>query len=285
MANKGKIEEIQEEALKILGDNPKGLEYGQLHKKIAALPAGYNPNTIAFAILALPKQFPDKVVKPEAGWYQLRKDADKEAGWYQLRKDADKEAGWYQLRKDADKEAEVPSEDTPEQPAKKRANEKAFYEYFASQLQGALDECTRAISLSGVNIRGKWLTPDVFGTYQFPKDLGFQAQPPRIVSAEIKASDLDRDVLTGFGQACAYKIFSHKVYLVIPESARIAPRISALCSQFGIGLVLFNSQNPNDPNWTLRNSATVSEPHYFYVAQVVKHVKDGLTDELINELF
>jgi len=261
MANKGIIKGIQEEALKTLGEYSEGLRYTPLHHKIA-VSSGQNRNTIARAIGSLVENHPDQVVKPETGLYLLKKYAD---------------------------EGIEKTEETPEQPAKECASEKEFYEDFAGYLEGGLDECTRAISLKDAKFSGKWFTPDVFGTYQFAKDFGFQAQPPRIVSAEIKASVLVNDIVTGFGQACSYKIFSHKVYLVIPGSAEIVPRISALCSQFGIGLVLFNCQDPNDPDWQVRNDATVSEPHYFYVRKVIEDVKDHLKkrglDNLKNELF
>jgi len=255
---------VRKEALKILEATPEGMNYTDLRQKIADS-TGIPLATVGREIWELGNDSPD-IVKPDAGWYQLRKYADKEE--------------------------EVPSEDTPEQPAKKRAraNEKAFYDDFADQLRVALGECTHAISLRSVNVRGKWLTPDVLGTYQFAKDFGFTAQPPRIVSAEIKARVDTNEIFTGFGQACSYKIFSHKVYLAIPESTgKIVPRISALCSLFGIGLVLFNSQNPDKPGWKVRNGATVNEPHYFYVKEVIERVKRNLKkrglDNLINELF
>jgi hypothetical protein len=58
-----------------------------------------------------------------------------------------------------------------------------------------------------------------------------------IVSVEIKISA--DQLVTAFGQACSYKLFSHKVYLVIPadpsHKEEIA-RIDSLCYYLESGL-------------------------------------------------
>lgn len=46
---------------------------------------------------------------------------------------------------------------------------------------------------------------------------------PEIVSVEIKTDT--NQLITAFGQACAYKLFSHKVYLVIPNAEQDVGRI------------------------------------------------------------
>jgi len=255
MAKKGKIEEILEEALKILGENPKGLSFTLLRDKIDSL-SKYNFNTIRGAIWNLDDQFPGKVIKPRRGLFQLKEHADE----------------------DAEVKSKQPAKGKKEQPARKKIAEERFYQPFADYLEDE-DECTETISLKGRNFGGKWRTPDVFGTYKFSKKSALSVQP-QIVSAEIKVSTTPSQIIEGFGQACAYKVFSHKVYLVIPDSARIVEHIQALCFQFGIGLVLFDNQNPDKPGWKIRNSATVSEPDYFHVNQIIDNFDDKLTDKL-----
>jgi len=246
MADKGKIEGIQEEALKILGDNPKGLEYGQLHKKIDALPAGYNPNTIAFAILALPKKFPDKVVK-------VARTDGKSGSIYRL----------------VGKE----TEDLPE---------KEFYELFAEHLVRELVECTAAITVGGNRFGSQWRTPDVLGTYNVLENL---LHPPiEIVSAEIKTNPSADSVATGFGQACAYKAFSHKAYLVIPKDSKDLPRIEFLCMLFGIGLVLFNRKDAKNPQWEIKARATKTEPDYSQADDILRKLDQQDQIKLIGRI-
>jgi hypothetical protein len=102
--------------------------------------------------------------------------------------------------------------------------------------------------------------------------VNFQASV-EIVAAEIKL-DMSQ-LVTAFGQACAYCLFAHKSYLVIPADApedEIA-RIDALCLVFGIGLVLFNNKEPQDPNFQIRVRPQKHDPDMFYVNKYMKHVE------------
>lgn len=107
-----------------------------------------------------------------------------------------------------------------------------------------------------------------------------------IISAEIKIDTNQNQLITAFGQACAYKLFSHKVYLVIPQDAgeqsgsRVS-RIESLCLKFGIGLILFDSQNPEKPNFTIRARAIKSEPDYFYVNNYISCLSNKEKKELL----
>lgn len=156
--------------------------------------------------------------------------------------------------------------------------ESDFYQPFADYLVNELEECTRAIPLGGSIFGDKWGTPDVIGVYKFsPVD---PIQPPiEVVSAEIK-TDINQ-LITAFGQACAYKLFSHKVYLVIPRTAgEDISRIESLCMRFGIGLITFDL-NPSEPNFQIRTRASKSEPDYFYLNKYLKK----LDEKIIKRLF
>lgn len=144
-----------------------------------------------------------------------------------------------------------------------KIKEEDFYEKFADYLVNELEECTKAIPLGGNRFQDKWGTPDVFGIYKFSE--ADPIRPPlEIVSAEIKTDTTQ--LITAFGQACAYKIFSHKVYLVVPKQAESdIPRLESLCMRFGIGLILFDKDNLNYPEFQIRTRAMKSEPDYFYV--------------------
>jgi len=159
-------------------------------------------------------------------------------------------------------------EKVPGPTEKPRIKEESFYKSFADYLINDLEECTRAIALGGNKFGDKWGTPDVLGIYRFSE--ADPIKPPlEIVSAEIK-TDLNQ-LITAFGQACAYKLFSHKVYLVIPKDAeQDISRIESLCLRFGIGLILFDPRNPDNPNFLIRSRAVKSEPDYFYVNKYIK---------------
>ena len=87
-----------------------------------------------------------------------------------------------------------------------------FYEPFAEWITNELEECTKAIPLGGSRFKDKWGTPDLVGIRE-PRKSDIIKSPTEIVSAELK---IDRaGLITAFGQACAYKIFSHRSYIVV----------------------------------------------------------------------
>jgi hypothetical protein len=138
-----------------------------------------------------------------------------------------------------------------------------------------MEECTRAIPLGGNRFRDKWGTPDVVGKSESKRTDIIQA-PVEIVSAEIKPDVYQ--LVTAFGQACAYCLFSHKVYLVISKKApkdEIA-RIDALCQVFGLGLVLFDSDNPKDPQFDIRTRPRYQQPDLFYANRYMRLIEAEL---------
>ena len=85
-------------------------------------------------------------------------------------------------------------------------------------------------------------------------------------------------MITAFGQACSYKVFSHKSYIVIPRdsSQDDISRLDALCLIFGIGLVLFDSGNRDDPKFEIRVRPLKHEPDMFYVNKCMKAIESEL---------
>jgi len=161
-------------------------------------------------------------------------------------------------------------------PAKVREEE--FYPSFANFLVNDLMECTTAIPLGGNLFQDKWGTPDVIGVYKFSQ-IDPIKPPPEIVTAEIKIDE--NQLITAFGQACAYKLFSHKVYLVVPNSSKDLARVESLCLRFGIGLIVFDATNPENPNYEIRTRALKSEPDYYYLNEYLRKLKK----EQLAELF
>jgi hypothetical protein len=109
--------------------------------------------------------------------------------------------------------------------------------------------------------------------------------PLELVSVEIKI-DASQSV-TAFGQACAYRLFSHKVYIVMPTTIEQVKddleRLQALCALFGMGLVLFKL-NPDNPQFEKRVVARKFEPDMFYVNEFARRLQQ--TDQhTFNKLF
>ena len=153
--------------------------------------------------------------------------------------------------------------------------EEEFYKPFADWLENDVEECTKAIPLGKNYFKDKWGTPDVIGIRESKRSDIIQF-PTEVISAEIKTNT--SQLITSFGQACSYKLFSHKVYLVIPKTSPDADlnRIDSLCLIFGIGLVLFDVDNPKSPNFEIRVRAVKTEPDVFYVNKYLKIIEEKL---------
>jgi hypothetical protein len=234
-------EKIIKKTLEILENRPNGIRYSELFREIKNQLPEVPENTIHGTIWDLDKKT-SEIEKPERGIFILKRYL--------------KESVETKL-----KEVER---------TVRGISEAVFYNSFADYLVKDLGECTKAIPLGGNKFGDRWGTPDVLGVYKFSETDPIRP-PIEIISAEIKIDT--NQLVTAFGQACSYKLFSHKVYLVIPnEAERDIGRIESLCSRFGIGLILFDKNNPQNPNFEIRTRATKSEPDYFYVNEYLRRL-------------
>ena len=160
--------------------------------------------------------------------------------------------------------------------------ESDLYDQVARYMVDELNECNNAIGLGGKGFGDRWGTPDAIGIMRrLPGNvIDFQTE---IVSAEIKAKAAQ--LVEGFGQACAYRLFSHKVYLVAP--AAITPldlqRLEALCLVSGIGLILFSPDQQGRSRgeqtavtFSIRTRAVKGSPSMFYANKYLQKVADDL---------
>jgi hypothetical protein len=156
-----------------------------------------------------------------------------------------------------------------------RLNEERFYEPSADWLVHELEECTKAIPIGGNKFKDKWGTPDVIGIRE-PRKSDIVKFSTEIVSAEIKLDSAG--LIVAFGQACAYRLFGHKSYIVVPLDANEddVARLDTLARIFGIGLILFNSASSKDPRFEIRVRAAKHEPDMFYVNRYMKLIEDEL---------
>jgi hypothetical protein len=245
--------QIQDLAIDLIKANPTGIRYSELVARIQ----GRSPETkklqIGTEVANLGKSRPNEFVKPRRGLYLP-----------------------------VGKLPNGISSETTSIAIPTKVKEEDFYQPFADWLQGALDEANIAISLGGAGMQRKWSTPDVVGVYKpLPSHrIKFDIE---LISAEIKVDP--SQTVVAFGQAVAYRLFSAKSYIVMPEtiSEEDFSRLEALCILFGIGLVLFKV-NPEEPDFQIRVRAQRYSPDMFYVNEFAERVYQ-LDVEMFNTLF
>lgn len=246
--------DIRKKALELLENAANGIRFSHLVYQIGSeleenTDAIANLDAIANSIWDLDKKYPNLVYKPERGLFRLIKF------------------------KAIDSKADTTPEVT--QTSLGKIKETDFYKPFAEWLErDGLEDCTKAIPLGGNKFTDKWGTPDVVGVNKSQAS-DIIRHEPEIISAEIKINS--NQLITAFGQACAYRLFSHKIYLVIPKTSTDADiqRIDSLCRIYGIGLVLFEL-DPNSPEFDIRVRATKFEPDLFYTNKFMKLIEGDL---------
>lgn len=260
------IKQIQQRAHDLLDAAPGGLRWGELHKAILAGEPETPANTVTGALVAL-FQKPTDIVKVARGTYQLAKFVDAQS---------------QQAIAIDDAAAAEPVTIESSEHAKVTLLEADFYDSFAEWLVDGADEVTEAVALGGSVLKGKWGTPDVLGVLR-PRHQDLLKFEPQIVAAEIKI-DPGQPVVA-FGQAIAYRLFSHKSYIVVPAttSEDDLARLKALCSLHGVGLVTF-TLDKTAPDYTVVVLPLQANPDMFYANQMLRRLLDH-SAPLFNKLF
>lgn len=242
--------EIHAQAVTLLLAAPSGLRFGELRAKVRKALPHIPPATVSSNVGNLESLFPNEIVKPARGLFL--------------------HASYHKANA-----APPPGISSLATASAGKVKEEDFYEPFADWLVNGLEECSRAIAVGGNRFKDKWGTPDVVGVRE-PKKSDIIQFPIEIVSAEIKLDSYG--LIVAFGQACSYKLFSHKTHIVVPSTSTEddLARLDALCMIFGIGLVLFDVSKPNDPQFDIRVRATRHEPDMFYVNQNMKLIEKEL---------
>lgn len=216
--------------------HPEGLRYSELFRKLRDGPPAFNAGTINSTIYNLDVVLPQSVWKPSKGLYRHTDYRDM-----------------------------APADQSSSRTAapQTKLREEHFYVQFADWVQNEAEEVTQAIPLGGNLFRDRWGTPDVIGKKESRRSDVIKA-PTEIVAAEIKV-DLQQ-VVTAFGQACAYRLFAHRSYLVVPRQTNSdeLARLDALCEISGVGLVTFDSENANAPGFAVVVRPRTHKPDLFY---------------------
>lgn len=256
-------QQIQAKARSILESETGGIRWGELLKRIHADDPETPENSIHGGLQNL-FVISDDIVKVARGTYQLAKYVAAEDAIASLQ-----EAETVALPV----KAETPGSET--------LTEQDFYASFAEWLEEN-DEATVASALGGGSLGGKWGTPDVIGVLK-PRAQDIFKFEPQIVTAEIKA--VPSQPVVAFGQAVAYRLFSHKSYIVVPNSTSSDDmnRLKSLCSIHGVGLVTF-ALNKGQPDYTVVVLPTNATPDMFYVNNMLERLKAS-EPRLLNKLF
>lgn len=232
--------QVANTAIEIIKASPQGIRWADLHREVAKR-LNENQNTIHGSLYAFSKRLPPGFHKPAKGLYAFGDLSEIEPAAAQSTK-----------VKEAD-----------------------FYEAFAKWLVSDLEEATCAEPIGGNAAGGKWGTPDVIGLYQ-PRPSDPIKFTTEVVAAEIKIDA--QSLIVAFGQACAYKLFAHRVYIVVPRNSNPndLKRLDALAGVVGIGLVKFNAEDFESPDFQVMVRAAKHEPDYFYTNEVLGHFKKPL---------
>lgn len=239
---------IRAAALELLASHPQGLRYSQLVRHVSKLNPAFNSKTVSNVVWSLDTVLPQHVYKPSKGVYRL-----------------------VQLREAPDE----PTPDTRVSATNKGVREEEFYSLFAQWLKNDVEDVTFAIPLGGNAFRDKWGTPDVLGKDVSRASDLIKAQTA-IVSVEIKADTAG--LMAGFGQAAVYRLFSHRVWLVIPRHTPTEDmaRVDSLCRMYGIGLVTFNARSLVTPDFQLAIRPRHHDPDLYYTNRYLKRVEREL---------
>ena len=229
---------IRDRAITIIRENPGGIRYMDIVKRILSADPETFPNTISGSIWDLEKTNPNAVSKPSRGLYVPVTPNGAEA-------------------------VAPPT-------ALTKYREQDFYDSFAQYLKNDLEEATDAVALGAAG-GGKWGTPDVVGVYRLPRSAVISVQT-EIIAAEIKTNP--EESIVAFGQAVAYRLFATKSYIAMPKTISLddKSRLEALCMVHGIGLVFFTI-NLSNPDFEIRVRAQRALPDMFYTNEFLERLR------------
>lgn len=246
--------QIQDQTIALMQDAPGGLRWSELLKAVIDANPDTPANSIRGATHALFSTDP-RIEKVARGTYRLALLGEAD----------DREA----IKVD---EAAAQIRVEVEAPDRTRVTyvEADFYQSFADWLVEVAEEVNAAVPIGGSILRGKWGTPDVLGVLK-PRAHDLLKFEPQVVAAEIKI-DPNQPVVA-FGQAVAYRLFSHKSYIVVPRTTGEDDmgRLKALCSIHGVGLVTFDL-DAVAPDYTTVVLPMQASPDMFYTNQMLRRL-------------
>lgn len=253
--DKNITKQIREKAYEIIKERPSGIRFSELVSIIRDENPNFNISTINAQVSYLRKHedYKDKLSQAPKIYKAIKYETDPNF-----------------LGKTA---AESKKKQT-------KYDEKDFYESFANFLADDLRECSKVRTLGNSKFMHKWSTPDVVGYYSVERGAAYP-KDPEIVAGELKTKKEYKDLITAFGQAVSYLLFSHKSYIAVPEDSDPEGReaLETLCSSFGIGLLFFDDKDSSRGDFKIRHRARRHEPNIVYFndfgVKIIRYIEKG----------
>ena len=245
---------VRAEAVVMLYDRPEGMRFTALVDALHTQHPETTAKAIGNNVFGLDRALPTQVFKPTKGLYIHCR---------------------FLPEGKAQASQESPTIAKGRRTSTQLVPEQQFYSSFATWLRDDLEEVTQVIVLGGNTFRDRWGTPDILGKFESKRSDVVKGMT-LIVASEVKV-DVS-DLLKGFGQACAYRLFAHKSYLVIPQQspADELDRLEALCRMHGVGLVTFDASNSAKPAYKLMARPIKHEPELSYTNKYIRLVERKL---------
>lgn len=238
----------------MLHDRPQGMRFTELVDALLCAHPERTAKAIGNDVFGIDRALPTQVFKPSKGLYMHFR---------------------FRTETNAQTAPEMPKSNSRQREASAPIPEQLFYSSFATWLRDDLEEVTQVIVLGGNTFRDRWGTPDVLGKFESRRSDVVKGMT-LIVASEVKV-DVS-DLLKGFGQACAYRLFAHKTYLVIPQQTPLdeLDRLEALCRMHGVGLVTFDARNSAKPGYRLLARPIKHDPDLSYTNKYIRLVERKL---------
>lgn len=235
-------------AFEQLGRHPEGLRFSHLTREIALVDPKLNASTIKTVVWSLDKVSADHVYKPMRGLFRL----------VVFKETVSLEARMEGRRR-----------------ARDQAIEAKVHLRFAEWLEHELQDVDQVMTPASNLFHGLWGTPTVLGFAGSQPGDG-QAPPPAIVSARVESQAGGH--FDAFGHACAALLYARRSYLVVPKGKRIEEHmhLHALCTMFGLGLVLFDNFSAVTPGFRLAVRAVDHDPDPAYSGRCMKQLEVAL---------
>ena len=235
-------------AFEQLGRHPEGLRFSHLIREIALADQNLNASTIKTVVWSLDKVSADQVYKPAHGLFRLV---------------VFKEAAALEAREEGRRRA------------RDLAMETRVKVLFAEWLERDLQDVNQATTPTTSLFHGLCATPTVLGLAE-TRAGGREAPLQDIVSAQIESRTGGH--IDAFGQACAARLYARRSYLVVAKGKRIEEHmhLHALCTMFGLGLVVCDSFSAVNPVFRLAVRAVDHDPDPVYASRCMKQLEVAL---------
>jgi hypothetical protein len=228
-------------ALEVLGNSPDGLRRSELLQQIRRIAPGINERSMSRALCSLDKATSAHIYKPARGWFRLSK-----------------------FRADAMQET-VANVKRRHQILTLSKAEKLFGDWLIDELQIA----THTFTPSSDKCWGPWGCPSIVALNS-SHTFDYGNTGSLIVSAKIvvRMNGLE----SALAQACAARLFAHRIYLVVPKQVQTLEMLflMRLCKALGLGLVVFDPYCHARPGFRQTVRAAEHKPDSIDVNQCIK---------------